>query len=204
MSRRNRNILIVCIAVVTILLLYIGGAAAGLFKMPKFIEGLMDNDEPTDSIEKALKVIQENFNTEILILGSSIEFETAPEFRYVEGIDEETVKKGSQYKVIILNDLEGKITLSNDNINALSEYISEEGNILIYLGERYKTVFDDTSKGVANVEGNLFYMYYMLDDNPHRNIGAWTQTEQEYSKDYPYLLGNALIYAIESYIEESN
>ena len=74
-------------------------------------------------------------------------------------------------------------------------------NMVIYLGTKYSSTWDDDSYGIANVDGNLCYIYYSWDGVPTRNIGAWNITDQENLDEYPLSLGEALLYSIEGYLQ---
>ena len=85
------------------------------------------------------------------------------------------------YTVIIINDLNDKVNLSDEEIDLVSEIITQNNYMLIYLGEKYSTVWDDASKGIANVEGNL--------------------SDQAVLSKYPLSLGETLLYSIEEYLQ---
>ena len=78
--------------------------------------------------------------------------------------------------------------------------MNKNGYCIIYLGEKYSETWDRTEQGIANLSGNLSYVYYSWDGQPVRNIGNWLQSDNDELEKYPYLLGQALMYCIEDYL----
>ena len=86
----------------------------------------------------------------------------------------------------------------------LSKKISSDGFALVYLGEKYDTVWNSKEGMLASVKGNLAYMYYSINGEARRNIGAWNETDSLYLEENPCLLGDSITYLIETYLYENN
>lgn len=181
--------------------------ALGIVPLPKFITKTFSqvNEELTD-MERIAAIIQKEHPTELILLGEDIIFETGIPVTKISSVTEASLKRPAKYEntFFIINDLKGDVQLTEEEIGLLSEKISHPNFCLVYLGTKYISSWDDPNQYIANLDGNLSWRYYQLDGQPRRYIGAWTQSEQSISKQYPYMLGNALLYEIEAYLIEIN
>ncbi len=204
MKKSKKVCLLILIVMLVIAFIYVCGFLLGIFHIPSFMANLFIDETTENDIQKAARVIQENFDTDIVICGEEIKFKEEVVLSYVDEITNELVENEGQYKVIVINDLDSSVRLSDSEQLLLHDFIKEEGNVLIYLGVQYKECFDEEDMPIANSDDNLAYMYYTLEGYPRRVIGVWTQEEQDMLAEYPYILGNSILYAIEDYIIEMN
>lgn len=160
-----------------------------------------ENARELSDIDRISKVLSTTRKTDIFVRGAEVDFNDKVSSTIVDEISKSKISGSGDYKVIIVNDLDDEIELSGNEIDVLTELISKNNYMLIYLGEKYSTTWDDTSYGVANIEGNLCYIYYSWDGIPTRNIGAWNETDQETLGKYPFSLGETLLYSIEAYLQ---
>lgn len=191
----------VIIAITLIILIIVLGMIIGIIKAPDFLKS---DDNELDDMERLKIVFEKSIPTDIVILGDDIKFECDLEHRTITDLNIDSLKHEKKYQVIILNDLDDSITLSEENISLLSDLIAEDGTLLIYLGEKYSKTFDDPSQYIADVEDNLYFSYYLGSQGPQRCIGNWCASDQEQSQTYPYMLGQTIMYAIESYLDDVN
>lgn len=195
MTKKKSSLKTVFIAIGVIAAIVIATICIGNIKSNK-------NNEPLSDIERISKMLTTTRKTDIFILGDEIDFNDNIKTTSIDKVSEAEIDGSGDYKVIILNDLNNNIKLSDDEICLLKDYISTNNYMLIYLGEKYSATFDDESQdGIANVENNLAYIYYSWDSIPTRNVGAWTKAEQEELTKYPGLLEEALLYSIETYLQ---
>ncbi len=159
------------------------------------------SDNELLDIDRISKVLSTTRKTDIFIRGEEVDFNNKVNSKNIDEITTSKISGDNDYKVIIVNDLNDGVELSADEISLLEQLICKNNYMLIYLGEKYSTTWDDTSYGVANVEGNLCYIYYSWDGVPTRNIGAWNVTDQETLSKYPLSLGETLLYSIEEYLQ---
>ncbi len=159
------------------------------------------SDEKEIDVDRISKMLSTTRKTDIFVAGEEINFNNKVNTISIDEVTMDKINGTGDYKVIILNDLNNMVELTENEINLLTELIHTDNYMLIYLGEKYSTTWDNTSYGIANVEGNLCYSYYSWGGVPYRNVGAWTLIDQEASKDYPLMLGETLLLSIEAYLQ---
>lgn len=181
-------ILIVAVSIVGICFLI------GIFKIPK-----LNNNEESD-MDRMKKIMETTRPTDVFVLGKEILFETEIKVNNISKLSEEQIKSNKDYKVVIINDLDSAVNLSDEEIEYASELMNKNGYCIIYLGEKYSSTWDRPEQGIANLSENLSYVYYSWDGQPTRNIGNWLQSDNDELEKYPYMLGQALMYSIEDYL----
>lgn len=160
-----------------------------------------NNTETMTDVDRISKMLTTTKTTDIFVVGEEINFNNKANTISIDEVTMSELNGNGDYKVIILNDLNDMVKLTDDEIELLTELIRTDNYMLIYLGEKYATTWDDTSYGIANVDGNLSYIYYSWGGVPSRNVGAWTLTDQEALKEYPFMLGETLLFSIEDYLQ---
>lgn len=151
-------------------------------------------------LDRIKKVMEETRPTDVFILGKDIQFEVDINTKKVAKLTQEELDSDKDYKVIIINDLDGEISLSDDEIKYAENLIKKNGYLLIYLGEKYAKEWNVENEGIANLSDNLCYSYYSWDGNPKRVVGQWLQSDQDELEKYPYSLGQTMLYCIEEYL----
>lgn len=195
----NKKILILIIGTLLGTWGYFLAIFTGAIDAPSFIKG---NDNELSDTEKIKKTIETTRPTDIVILGNDISFELDIDHRIIKDLNKDELDKvNKEYKVIIINDLEGKLSIDNEDIEKLNERISENGTMVIYLGEQYSEVLNQENEGISDINGNLCFAYYSWGGNPVKNIGYWNQSDQEMIDKYPYSLGQSLLYCIDEYLQ---
>ncbi len=202
-----KKVFIISLIFVVVIVVYGVCGALGIVSLPKFItETFSQGNEELTDIERIANIIQKEHPTELILLGEDITFETGIPVRKISSVTEDSLKRASNYEntFFIINDLKGDVQLTEEEIGLLAEKISHPNFCLVYFGTKYSSAWDDSNQYIANLDDNLSWKYYQLDGKPRRYIGAWTQNEQSISKQYPYMLGNTLLYEIEAYLIEIN
>lgn len=169
-------------------------------------EKIIGSGSELTDMKKIQKIITDTHKTDVVVLGDDISFSEEVPYRKVTAITQDTLKRTEdcQYSIFIINDVSEKVTISSEEQKLIDKLISQDGFCLIYIGTNYSTMWDQSNEAIASVEGNLFYMYYSIDGTPRRNIGAWTEQDQEQLEKYPDSLGDTLMYNFEYYLEEVN
>ncbi len=204
---KKKVILLIVASVAAVIVVCIALVVAGVIPLPQAIAGELDNaDDELGEIGRISKLITKTHPTDIVVLGKEISFQVDVSTRKVDEATEEnlTRKDGCKYTFFIINDLDNEVNLTDEEIAFIAEKINSENFCLAYLGEKYSTVWDDPEQYVANVEGNLWFRYNQVDDEPHRAIGAWNKEEQEQLSQYPYMLGDVVLYEIEAFLISLN
>ncbi len=158
------------------------------------------NDKEMSCYERLSKVVLSTRPTEVFIRGAEVDFSGYILPRSIAHISSETLKNDKKYTVIVINDLDDHVTLSDDEISLTKQLITQNNTMLIYLGKKYSTTWDDQSQGQVEVEGNLCYVYYSWDNVPSGVIGAFCESDLEDLEKYPDYLGKVLMLEIEEYL----
>lgn len=153
-----------------------------------------------NDIDRISKMLKESRPTDVFIYGDEIKFKDV-DVHILDEIKAEKLVSSKAYKVIIINDLNNNSPLNDSQIELLRNEISKNGVLLIYLGTRYATKWDNPEYGVANLESNLCFAYYSWDGEEKRNIGYWLESDQEELQKYPFSLGESMLYCIEEYMQ---
>lgn len=153
------------------------------------------------SLDTAVKTIQNN-PTDIMLWGDDFTLPEGLEYRKLEKLDEESLAKKDSYKYsfLIINDLEGSVTLSEDEIELVRAHIYDNQNTLIYFGDKYLTTWQSPSMSELTVDGNRAVEYRFEGDKAVSVIGIWGAEETEDYKKYPNMLGDVIVYEIEECI----
>lgn len=203
----KKSVWIISLVAVLAIVVYGILGVLGLVPLPEAITGMFSgsDDELTD-MERIPQIIQDEYPTELILLGEEIAFETNLPVRTITEVTEASLKSGEeyQYTFFIVNDLNNQIQLTKDEVDLIAKKISQPNFCLTYLGSQYSSTWDDPNQYVANLDGNLFCRYFILGEQPRRCIGAWTQDDQAALEQYPYMLGNTMLYEIEAYLLEVN
>ncbi len=197
-------IILICVAAIG--LVYGVLAGVGVVPIPEFVRNLFGDKGFITSIERIELLISDTYPTDIIVLGDDIGFEGEVSYRLIETANEESLnaKPNCSYSFLVINDLSGNVHLSEDEILLIDSMIQKEKFCLLYLGEKYATLWDEPEEYIANVEGNLSYRYFVVNNVPRRFIGAWGAQEEELKVIYPYLLGDVVLYEIEAFLLDIN
>ncbi len=187
------------ISCVVLLLGYVLLILFGALQVPSFLK----KEETMTDMERIKQVIEKSIPTDVVIRGEDIMFEDGLEHRNIGNINEQTLETKKEYQVVIINDLNNEISLSNEEITYMKEKIGQNDTMLLYLGRNYATTFDAEEKESANISGNLGFTYYSIDGEPKRNIGCWDESIEAERTEYPDSLGSTVLYVIEDYLNET-
>ena len=96
-----------------------------------------DNDEGLASVDKELKIVTQSYPTQFVVYGEVMDFDPLVSVKYIKEINQETLTKGEEYVygLIIVNDLNGEVDLSDDEWRVISDLVqSNKYYNLFYLG----------------------------------------------------------------------
>jgi len=141
------------------------------------------NKEPAESSnEMDAKIIRDN-HMDVMLYGEEIDLNTAViRFRKLNSISSETLKgpDGTRFSYLVINDLDGSITLSEDEIKIVDDYLQTPGVGLLYLGKKYLTAWNQPEWGpVASLDNTVELSAEYTNEKGHisRGIGTWTETD---------------------------
>lgn len=185
----------------SIALVYLALMAIGVFRPPGF---LIPSDEESNSLNKAIKIIND-YPTDIIILGEDIQFQKDIKFRKIDSISEEDLKREASFKYsfLLIDDRKNNHELKQGEIKLIKDYIYNKGYNVVYLGSQYMSAWDNTDY-IADVDGSRGVDFINEAGNVVRNTGFWGNQEEEMMEEYPNILGDVIIYQIESLIRANN
>ncbi|MDO4317631.1 MAG: hypothetical protein Q4C48_05410 [Lachnospiraceae bacterium] len=88
--------------------------------------------------EYAAYAVREKYPTDILWIGPWEEYEWELPVRFAETVDRETLtmRDGFQYMYIVVNDLEGSVTLTEEEYRLINAYVKSDSRYhFVYLGK---------------------------------------------------------------------
>lgn len=190
-------VLLIALLITTILILI------GVLPVPSFFKG--NNDDNMDSLNNAVEIIND-FSTDVILIGDDIAFQCdGLTYRKINTINSDTLFKDSKYNYsyLIINDLNDTVNLTTEEISILSEFICDKNCAMIYLGDKYLSSWDN-SQYITNVDGSRSVAYQNEGGNVIRITGLWGSDEDALLTEYPYYLGDTIIYQIEDFIRRNN
>ena len=126
-------------------------ALVGLFSIGvMFIFGLGPFMPEDEDMSADVKIVTENYKTEIIIYGDEIPFDEACYVRYIDKITKENLTSDDSfvYTVLVINDLNGNVELTDENMENIHSYVYDDKKDFFYLGK------DDVDK---IVQADIFH-----------------------------------------------
>ena len=113
-----------------IIVLIIGLACGAVFVWAKAGK---ENDNVLSDIDRISRVLSSTKPTDIFIRGEKIDFNDKVSSKCIDEITMSGISGTKDYTVIIINDLNDKVNLSDEEIDLVSEIITQNNYMLIYL-----------------------------------------------------------------------
>jgi hypothetical protein len=156
--------------------------------------------KPNNATDNHVKVINENYPTEIIVYGDIVEFDDGFVARTIDKISTENLTSDEKYmfSVLVINDLEGNAPVSDEEMKIITQMIDEEDMNFYYFGTNL----------LGPLKENGFYTDTLLPSDMfvarvHEPlevitiIGMWdTQSNELYHTKNSKLLGQRLIRSI--------
>ncbi len=196
---KKKTAIIITISIVVLLSLVMGVMyifGYGIFE-PE------DNDIDTD-----IKIVTENYKTEIVVYGNEIKFDEACYVRNIDEISKSNLVSDDSfvYTVFVINDLDGALELTDKDLDVIKSKVIDEKIDFFYFGKKnYKNIVDAGifSQDLLDSEMSLGVIY----ERGIRTevIGTWTEEANKYYKESnPDLLGENILSEIVSKIRFDN
>ena len=98
----------------------------------------MQNDHG-DGYDFAAQGLKVEFNADIMVYGEDPKFRKNVEYRKIDAITEETLASGEEhgYRAIILFDRKGTMSITDEELLLIKEYVEEKAYDMIYIGLNY-------------------------------------------------------------------
>ena len=192
MSNRRKTIIIVSIITGLIALIVLTVFIAPL------LFGLPQNFK--DSYEQSIYVLNENYPSDIVVLGDDVGFRDKLKYRQITEMTEENLRSEDSFKYtfFVINDRKGTLTLTDEDFALCKKIVDEKAISFYYIGTQYlpqlkkhgffENEFTDDYMGIA----------YVLASNPSGRAsihGLWTSLEEENFLINSELLGEVLVYS---------
>ncbi len=202
--KKKKIIVSIAITIIVASLIYLFLAINGVVPMISLRDLFGSDDNELVGLEKIKEIISTTHPTDIVVIGDDISFSVEVETRKIEKIDNSTLQRrdGCEYTVVVVNDLDNKVQLTEDEQELLRKNLKEYGFCLIYLGEKYSSTWNSEDELPVYIKGNLFYGYYSVSGVQSGTVGAWMAEDQEQLETYPNSLGETILYFIESFLRE--
>lgn len=201
MKKKVRNIIltiigtIVGVLTITVLVLFITGKISFIREDGRlwlYVDGTNGEDDTYDQLIKASK---STYPTDIFVYGEDCRFRDAVEYNQITALTDEQLKSDKDFRVIIINDLNGQISLSKSDLETIKRYTYEEKYIFIYLGmEQYSTLVDAEvfaqEVGLGSIDGIAVRHF---GETVIQTSGIWDEQGNQYYQDSnDELLGEAI------------
>ena len=184
--------------------LIIGVVFALVFLKPK-----QSTDDIGDSYDQDIRVINESHPVKIILYGEPIYFRKEVKYYSVDHLSNDILStSGSEYErvVLVVNDLNGTVTLSQEDLVIISGAVNDGSIDLYYLGKnnREKLINSGIRGGSAVIDGELSLVRAMSENRMINFIGFWTENEDIISRSNEELLGECIIDNIVNCIKSNN
>lgn len=163
------------------------------------------NNEEKD---ERIRIITENYKTEIILYGEDISFDDSCYVRHIDTISKEELTSDTEYiySVFIINDLNGTVELSQDELEIIKSKVFDDKIDLFYFGRNNYQNFVDA--GIFSQEFNANDMFLgVIYENEIKTelLGVWDTTANElYKTKNEKLLADNIYDAITSKIRYDN
>ena len=138
--------------------------------------------ESLSSAEEDALTIKKN-RVDAMLYGADIDLNTElVRFRKLSSITPEAIKRPAKcnYSYLVINDLDGSITLSSEEIGCINEYLQTRGAAVLYLGKKYLNAWDQPDWGPPAALENVVEIsveYTNEKGRIVRGIGMWTEED---------------------------
>lgn len=209
---RNKNVKFIVIAIIVVLLI---GLVVSL--------AVENRKEPTLTLtgksgyEQAAESLDIDFNADIMVYGEDPGFIEEVKWRRIETISEESMDDGNNhgYRAIVLFDYEGTISVTDEELILIKNYVEDKGYDMFYIGKQYLDDFQRLkfTKGCEPEEISLEYIGSInygkdVQQNEVGNLyayhGLWTERDEEQVGDNPDMLRQIMIMTMKDYAREAN
>lgn len=155
--------------------------------MLKYGNGVFESRR--DLYDTAIEATKASSSVFIAVYGDECNFRRGADYRMMSSITDEALADGGNYQhtVIIINDINGKAELSENDFTVLKKRVSGDNCSLYYFGSRYLKRFSD--EGIADIPTNEGTRGFMLSSrNGKPSVTIWTdKNDREYATDKEYL-----------------
>ncbi len=155
-----------------------------------------------------VKIITENYKTEIILYGSDVDFDEACYVRKINEISKDNLTSDESfiYTVFIINDLEENITLSDVELDIIKDKVLNDKIDFFYFGKsNVKNIVDEGIFSQELLEGEMSLGVIYEKGIKTEVLGTWTaELNRIYGEKNPDLLAESILDEIVSKIRYDN
>lgn len=188
---KNKKNIAIAISVIVILI----GIGVVIYTNIKFKP---ENDSFSKQMSETLKT---TYPTTIYIYGEDIQFEYPVNKVNLEKVDGFLNSGSSDYNMIIINDINNTVELSDADIEYVDKFIHFEHNYLLCLGKKYNDTWKPEDILDITMQGNLSQGYYYDGTKLQGNIGALRESDMSMINDDPCKLGEIVFGELDMYFK---
>lgn len=164
-------------------------------------------DDSGDSYDQNIKILNESHPVKIILYGESLYFRSEVKYISVDHLSNDifsTNENEFERVVLVINDLNGTVTLSDDDLATISRAVNNGDIDLYYLGKnnRDKLINSNIPGGNAIIEGDLSLVRAFANNKMKNFIGFWTESDAAQANEEA--LGFCIIDNIVSCIKSNN
>jgi hypothetical protein len=163
------------------------------------------DDGTPDDYDKNIIILDDNISTDIILYGEMIPFRSELEYREVHQVSTTTLNTDAVYQIIILSDLNGGLSISDEELQIIKEKVFENKLDFYYLGRKelsrlqemgfFSTKRQETELCLAIVYSKNEMIYYN---------GIWNSSDVQKTKDDRATLGMLLVRQFIRVLETNN
>lgn len=167
---------IISISLIAAVACYAFLVAAQVLPMP------FGNKKTPSSAEEDAQIIYEN-RMDAMLYGADIDLNTEMvKFRKLSSISAETIKRPEdrKFSYLVINDLDGSIILTDEEIQCINDYIQVPGAAVLYFGRKYLNAWDQPDCGPSAKVENMIEIAVEYTNEKGRIIrgnGMWTEED---------------------------
>lgn len=154
----------------------------------------MDPDSE-DSYDQNIRESKEKYPTEIFVYGDDCHFREEVECTKITKLSAEQVVSNKEFRVIVINDLNSKLNLTNDDMEFIQNFVCDEKHMVMYFGDSQFDKFIEagiiSKLSISSGDMSVVYKYHEL---PSMRVSCiWHDEENEiYLNDNEELLGTII------------
>lgn len=148
-----------------------------------------------DPYVDTLNYLNNDMNVKILFYGEDdIPFHKDMEYTKIQLLDKETLMYDNNYIYLLINDLNGKLNVTEEQIQFLLNYANKNTNFnFYYIGTSAFPYLKSNLTDFSLDDTNKSFGYIIYSGDRLQDYGLWKNNDNEHYKNNPALLGESII-----------
>ncbi len=169
-----------------------------------YISSRNPEDEGKDTYDYAIEYMQEE-SVNILLYGNDIAFRKGVNYEIIPNLEELEETNNSVDTYVILNDLDGQLDLSQEDVVWLKDKADKDIHFsFFYIGKDKLELFQNgTFENFGKSEKDMSFGYVIYEGDRMTFKGIWNETDHYYYQKNKELLGENIMERIH-FIDKSN